>query len=228
MPSPPVLAPLAPRIPHDLTPLRADTLTDDTAWNQARVDGDAGGVSAEDVEISESHLERARLTGSGLERARLTDVLIDGCDLSGTVLESAVLTRVELRGCRLSGFVATRADLRHVRFVDCRMDAASFRMAKGTRVAFEGCDLGDADFTSVSFEHARWFDCQLRAAEFSRAKVVGARLHGSALDAIKGAEHLKGVVVDSGQIVPLALRVFAALGVTVDDERESATPPPAR
>jgi hypothetical protein len=47
----------------------------------------------------------------------------------------------------------------------------------------------------------------------------GARFHGSSLADIRGGEYLRDIVIDSSQILPLALRVFAALGIQVDDDR---------
>jgi hypothetical protein len=36
---------------------------------------------------------------------------------------------------------------------------------------------------------------------------------------IRGAEYLRGIVIDSSQVLPLAVRVFAGLGIRVEDER---------
>jgi hypothetical protein len=67
---------------------------------------------------------------------------------------------------------------------------------------------------------ACFFDCDLSEAEFSQAVLPGARFHGSSLADIKGGEYLRDIVIDSSQVLPLALRVFLALGIRVDDERE--------
>jgi hypothetical protein len=63
------------------------------------------------------------------------------------------------------------------------------------------------------------FDCDLNGADFSQAVLPGAKFQGSSLAEIKGGEYLRDVVIDSSQVLPLALRVFSALGIRVDDER---------
>ena len=43
-------------------------------------------------------------------------------------------------------------------------------------------------------------------------------LHGSTVDRLKGAESLQGLTIGSDQLVPLALPILAARGITVDDD----------
>jgi hypothetical protein len=43
-------------------------------------------------------------------------------------------------------------------------------------------------------------------------------LHGSVVDRMKGAEALRGCTIGSDQLVPLALPILAARGITVDDD----------
>ena len=52
----------------------------------------------------------------------------------------------------------------------------------------------------------------------------GARFHGSSLADIKGGEYMRDVVIDSAQVLPLALRVFAGLGIRIEEERETPGP----
>jgi uncharacterized protein YjbI with pentapeptide repeats len=92
-------------------------------------------------------------------------------------------------------------------------------MVAGERVEFDGCHLGRSDFYAARLSSARLVDSDLTEAEFSKADLPEARLHGSRLDGIKGAVYLKGVVADSSQVLPLAMSVFAALHITIDDER---------
>jgi hypothetical protein len=81
-------------------------------------------------------------------------------------------------------------------------------------------NLRGAEFSAGRFTSACFFDCDLSEAEFSQAKVPGTRFHGSSLSDIKGGEYLRDIVIDSSQVLPLALRVFSALGIRVDDERD--------
>jgi hypothetical protein len=216
-------APARPQLPADFAEPPEQRLTDELEWHAASVRGDFSGQVATDVEITESHMIEARLVGVEVERLRVTDVIFDDCDLSGALLMDAVLTRVELRRCRMSGLVIAGARLRDVRFVECKLDDANFRMTTSERVEFDRTILRSSDFYAATLGSARFFDCDLTMAQFSRAELRGARLHGSALDDILGAESLAGVTIDSGQIVPLGLRLFAALGIEVDDNRDQLT-----
>jgi hypothetical protein len=56
--------------------------------------------------------------------------------------------------------------------------------------------------------------------EFSAADLEGAFLHGSVLEGVRGGGILRRVVIGTDQVVPLALSVFAALGIRVDDDAE--------
>jgi uncharacterized protein YjbI with pentapeptide repeats len=98
-------------------------------------------------------------------------------------------------------------------------------MSTWERCWFDGVDLTGADFTGADLTGAGLVGCRLVDVELSKATLQGARLHGSVLDAVRGGDSLRGTVIGSDQIVPVAVPLFAALGITVDDaaaeERES-------
>ncbi len=211
--------PNEPRIAPHLEPLIDATLDHDDEWTGVSGGGDLARIEAEDVEIHESSLVNLRLTGATLDRARISDVRFADCELSGTTLDEATLTRVEFRNCRMSGFVASRARLRDVRFVECRLDTASFRMAVTERIAFEDCDLVDADFYDAKLaDGATFVRSDLTRASIDRASLAGARFGGSTLAELRGAPSLAGAAIDMSQLVPVALAVFASLGIVVDDD----------
>ncbi len=168
------------------------------------------------------HLDGERLVGADYEHATILDCRFVGCDLSASVLREAVLHRVEFRSCRLSAANFSGAKLRDVRFVECKLDDANFRMAVGEKVGFDDCVLTASDFYAASLPGAVLARCELTGAEFSKCQLLGADLRGSRIDAIKGAIDLSGVIIDSAQIIPLALSMFAALSVTIDDEPASS------
>ncbi len=218
-------APSPPQLPADFEDAPDKPLPDDLEWHQVRVRGDFSGQVARAVDVTESHIVGARLVGVEVDRLRITDTVVDDCDLSGAVLTAAVLTRVEFRKCRMSGLVAAAAHLRDVRFVECKLDDANFRMTTSERVEFDRTILRTADFYAAKLRSARFWSCDLALAQFSKADLHGARLHGSALADVLGAESFTGVTVETAQVLPLALRLFAALDITVDDEpRDSADP----
>jgi uncharacterized protein YjbI with pentapeptide repeats len=117
----------------------------------------------------------------------------------------------------MSGFGLALGRLRDVRFVDCRLDGANLRMVDAERVGFEGCQLTEADGYGAKAVDVSFTDCDLTGAELSQATLTGARFLRSRLADLRGATALAGAVIDSGQIVPLALGLFAALEITVED-----------
>jgi uncharacterized protein YjbI with pentapeptide repeats len=67
---------------------------------------------------------------------------------------------------------------------------------------------------------AQFLDCDLTAAVFSQSELAGVRLHGSNLEGLKGAIQLRTAIIDSTQLLPLALGILAALDIEINDERE--------
>ena len=116
-----------------------------------------------------------------------------------------------------AGLVLSDAQLRDVRFVGCKLDGANFRFAQMTQVVFEGCSLVDADFAGATFDTVTFDRCNLRDSDFSQATAASTRLHGSAVDGLRGASGLAGITIDTTQVTPLALGVFSELGITIDD-----------
>jgi uncharacterized protein YjbI with pentapeptide repeats len=194
-------------------------LEDDAEWSRLEIDGDFSAEVATRVDVSECHITAASFTSSDLPRSRIGDTVFDSCELSGAAFHGAALTRVEFRECRMRGFSLAEAQLRDVTFFDCRLDEADLRMAVGERVAFERCSLTGADLYAARLAQLRLYDCDLTGMELSQADMTGARLHGSTLADLRGARYLGGVVIDSDQVIPLALAMFDATGVTVDDDR---------
>jgi len=205
-------------VPDGLEPLQGE-LDDDTSWRGVQVSGDVAIHGAPDhVEIEESRCRQIRLTGCELSHLRATDVVFEDCELSGVVLSSATFLRVELSRCRLSGLVAPGLKAKDVRFVECKIDEANFRMSSWERCELTDCELPGADFYSAHLTRTRLLRCNLARVEVSKARLDGVALHGSAVDSIRGADALRGVVIGSDQVTALALPVFAALGIVVDDE----------
>ena len=213
---------LPPRIDDVLEPVDVGGLADGDGVTRSLITGEATGLEAADLDITESRLVGCVLTAAVLERIRLTDVVLEGCELSGARLDEAALTRVEWRDCRLSGLDLTDAKLRDVRFSYCPLDGGTFRMVGTELVEFEDVNLEGADFTAAKLGGARFFGCDLTGVEFSHADLRKARLHGSTVLDLKGAGYLKGVVIDSVQVIPLAPQVLRALSISVDDERDGS------
>ena len=204
--------------------LRAD-LSD--GWSEDLVDeadiadgvlvGDFSGRDASDVVLTGCRIEDAQLVGAALRHSHLTDCVVTACDLSGLVLAGCVCTRVEFRDCRLSGLQAASSRFRDVGFFGCRMDGANFRMTTWERAEFEACDLVDADFYAAVLPASRFLRCDLSDVQLAKSSLTGSRLHASTLDRLKGADALRGVTISGDAVLPVALALFSALEMTVDD-----------
>ena len=211
----------APRLPAELTPLADPSLDDGTDWEGLDITGEVGGPHEVDfVEIAASRLAHVRLTGRHFDHLRLVDVLIEDCELSAVTLTAAHLTRVEFRRCRLSGLVGSTLEAHHIRFTECKADESTFRMTSWKAAEFRDVDLRNADFHASTFRGVRFLGCNLSGADMSKASTAGTALHGSTVENIRGADSLRGAVIGSDQVLPLAFPVFAALGIVVDDDHD--------
>ena len=199
--------------------LHSPDLTDGTEWAGVEITGEIGGEAEVDsVDVTASRLANLRLTGRRIDGLRMVDVLVEDCELSGFTMPAAYLRRVEFRRCRLSGLSAPNLRAHHVRFTDCRADGASFRMSTWNTCELSEVNLSDVDFLEAKLAGVHLLGCDLTEADFSRATTSAVALHGSTLEGIKGAGNLRGAVIAGDQVLGLALRVFASLGIMVDDD----------
>jgi len=221
-------APAPPDVPQRLDTRRGLRLAELESVSESEIDGSFTGQSADALDLRRSRLTRCALTSCRIHRLQLTDVVVDGCDWSGADLEEATLTRVHFRECRMSGVTMARASVRDVLFSDCRIDDANLRMCDLERVTFDRADLRLADLMGSTFKHVRLFDCDLSGADVSGLVARGTRLHGSVVTDLKGVGDLRGVVIDSTQLIPLGVQIVGALGIIVEDEREPEPAPRRR
>jgi len=213
--------PEAPRLPEVGPDPSGIVLQGGAELAGARISGDFADSSCRGMIVEESLIVGASLARADLGAVRMIDVVVEGADLSGVDLDGASLTRVEFRDCRLSGAEFPQAHLSDVVFSECKLDRVNFRMSRTDRVVFSHSILGWAEFSASHLVDTRFFDCDLTGSDWASSTVAGTRFLGSTLDDLTGAQSLRGAVVDSGQLLPLALRVFADLGIRVDDERDT-------
>jgi uncharacterized protein YjbI with pentapeptide repeats len=121
----------------------------------------------------------------------------------------------------MSGALIPRGKMQDVTFSEVKLDQVNFRMVEGERVVFDHVNLERSEFYSAHLKAACFFDCNLSGADVSQVKLPGARFHGSVLSEIKGGEYLRDVVIEAGQILPLAHGVFAGLNIRVEDDRDA-------
>jgi uncharacterized protein YjbI with pentapeptide repeats len=211
-------------LPDALTELNGSSAPDEAAIAGSRLRGDFTDSWGEDHSLERSRMVQAQLIGAASSRLRALDVRIEGSDLSGSDFDESSFTRVVFHECRLSGAVFSRCSFRDVLFSGCRLNQTNFAMSETSNVMFEDSDLRESDFYAANLGGTRFFDCNLSGAQFSKATTTGVRFHGSTLTGLKGAQALAGAVIESSQVLPVALALLADLGIGVDDERDPPVP----
>ncbi|WP_165485449.1 pentapeptide repeat-containing protein [Protofrankia symbiont of Coriaria ruscifolia] len=213
------------RLPEELVLFDGD-ISSETFLDGVLVESPADGrqpTPAEplvDVELTNSLLRSARLTGRTFRRLHCRNVVFDGCDLSGVILHGSKMNAVEFHRCRLSGMVFGGARLADVLFSNCKMDVVNLRMVEGRFLEFRESDLRELDLYGASITNLRIHDSDVSSADLSTSSLAGdVRLHGSRLRELKGTESLTGAVIGTEQLMDVAMMLFAASGITVDDER---------
>jgi uncharacterized protein YjbI with pentapeptide repeats len=180
------------------------------------IEGDA----LDDLELTRCVVEGVRLTARSARRLRLTDVVLRDCELSGADLQEARLLRVRVERCRAEGLDAGFMRSTDVVFAETKLTGAGFRMTSWERSAFEGCDLRRAELLEATLDHVEVSGCDLTEADVTRARLTEVCFRATRLDDLVGATALAGATVDTTQLVPLALALFAALRIRLDDGAE--------
>jgi uncharacterized protein YjbI with pentapeptide repeats len=183
------------------------------------VDWDGGTPGAADgVEILRSRLTAVSLTGLELDQLRLVDVELIECELSGAVLTGARWERVVLRRCRMSGLVAAELTASDVRLEQCKADQAWLRSSVLDRCELVDTDLSGGDLYGAQVTRSAFRRCDLTELDVSASRFEDVSLHGSTVDRLRGADALRGCTIGSDQLVPLAVPILLAKGITVDDD----------
>ncbi len=200
-------------------------LGDELDLNDAVITGDFTGADLSSLAFSRCRLDHVALTGCHLLRASLVDCVVVDAELSGAVLEECRFERVEFQRCRLSGVQAQGSRFRDTAMLDCKADGGNFRMTVWESGELCDSNLIESDFYGAQLLDCRIHGCDLSNVELSKATLTGSRMHRSRLDGVRGGDSLRGVTIGSDQIIPVALAIFAAVGVRVDDDPDSVDRP---
>ena len=196
-----------------------EELVDDDVWSMVLATGDYVGQRAEGMEMGDVVVRGGRWSGVVLDGWRAFSVAFEDCDLSGlSLLDEAVLQNVTFTRCRLSGANFAGARLRGVTFTGCKLDDMNLRMVDAEKVVIDDAVLVGADLHAVKFNDVRVRGCDLRGSDWSKATLKAVDLRGSRLEDIRGADRLRGVTIDSSQVVPLAHSLAVALELTIEDD----------
>ena len=189
------------------------------AGGQAEEVDDLGDL--DDLELTGCVVEGVRLTARSVRRARLTDVVLRDCELSGVDLSEARLIRVRIERCRAEGLEAGMVRADDVVAVGSLLTRANFRMSGWERASFDDCDLRQAELQDANLAGVAFDGCDLTRADLTRAQCSAVGFRNSRLEDLVGATALAGTSIDSAQLVPVALSIFAALKITLDAEAGS-------
>jgi uncharacterized protein YjbI with pentapeptide repeats len=155
--------------------------------------------------------------GGRLRKSRFTDVTLREVRFVATDLAETGWQDTTATGCALAGVQAFSAALRRVVFRDGKLDSVNLRQATFTDVAFEDCVLRDVDFGGATLLRVSFAGCALTGADFTKATCTEVDLRGARLGITAGYESLRGVTIDSVQLVGLAPYLARHLGITVAD-----------
>ncbi len=178
---------------------------------------DALGCSAANMTIDESILERVMFVQAKLEKFGLSDVLLKGCDFSAATCADGSWLRVHVKGGRLTGVDLSNAALKDVIFEDCKLDLANFRASKLTRVQFVRCHLKETDFQMATLNNVSFVSSELEKVAFSRVTLKNVDARTSQLFDIRGWSSLKGLTIDSMQLVGVAPELANEIGLQIED-----------
>jgi uncharacterized protein YjbI with pentapeptide repeats len=184
-------------------------------------DANAGGSR-----VTESAFTGVTFDGGRMRRARLSDVWFGETRMVAFDLAESSLTDVWFSGCVFAGSQAFALTTRRVTFRDCKLDSVNFRDCKLTDVLFDDCMLRDVDFGSAKLTRVRFPGCTLSGADFTKASCTDVDLRRARLGAgapgdagiRAGYDSLRGVRIDTVQLMTLAPLLAHHLGIIVEDD----------
>lgn len=175
---------------------------------------DLSGMRLLDGRVRSVHAESARVNGLDARSVELAN-----CELGGLQWTGGKLSRTRFDGCKLLGARFENVTLDNVVFSDCLLDYAMMTRIRATGpVLFVRCSLREAEFRGCNLAHCLFDDCNLGLTDFGPGGYRGLDLRGNDLSGIRGAHHLRRVVLDRGQLLQLAEALAADLEVGFGDD----------
>jgi uncharacterized protein YjbI with pentapeptide repeats len=176
-----------------------------------------------DLDAGSGRIARARLigvglTGSRLRALRMTDVLLEAIEGSNADWAGSHLRRVAFLNCRITGLSLGESELEDVLFRGCKFNLGNLRFVKASRVTFEDCVLVDTDVQGAEIEDTRFTRCQMIRTDFDKAKLKNVDLRTNELRLTGGVDALSGTIIDTPQLMDLALPLAQAAGISVEDD----------
>ncbi|MDJ0677795.1 MAG: pentapeptide repeat-containing protein [Calothrix sp. MO_167.B42] len=129
------------------------------------------------MNLSNSNLERADLSGANLPGINLQESNLQNANLAGANLEGANLTRANLKGANLSRANLKGAILKQSNLNNSNLYGANFEHADFSKASLEGIRA-----LWAKFNHADFYRAKLQSANFNRAQLMGADFYQANLE----------------------------------------------
>lgn len=205
-----------PELPNELKLQTFDDLTNDQTVEDSLFSKlDVNQVDAIDTKIFNSKISGCTILDSNFQGSRWRDVVVESTNLSTTKNSDCIISRVKFDSCRLQGIDFNVSELSDVVFINCNLDLSNFRRAKLRRIKFENCSLVDADFMSCGLRDIIFDGFDLEQANFDESIKKDVDMSNSQIINIKNIGSLKGVTIDSMQLISLAPELARILGIKV-------------
>jgi uncharacterized protein YjbI with pentapeptide repeats len=206
-------APVAPELPAQLEPADLGELVEEARLEGVELSGAFAGA-ARSATITESRVTGS-LAAAQLHQLHAVDVAIGSGDLANADLRGANFTRVHVSQSRLTGVQLLESTLHDVTFDGCRLEFSALAGARIDRVLFRDCDLRDVTLEQARLRDVRFERCDLSGAAFGQAELHRVELDACRLEGIRSITDLRGATMPWSDIVGLAGRFAAALGIGV-------------
>ncbi|MFV0557361.1 MAG: pentapeptide repeat-containing protein [Enterococcus sp.] len=177
------------------------------------IEQDQSYLTANNLVIKHSQLEKVSLRNARLERFEASDVLFSHCDFANLECFGASFRRVIFQNCKLTGTNFAESYLQDCQFIDCLADLASFSNTKQRVVTFTGCDLKDTDFYEMEWKNLILDHNRLSGSNWYRTSLANLNFSSNQFEQITlSTEQLKGLIVNQEQ----ALVIAGGLGLRID------------
>ena len=210
------VAPEPPGLPDDLPAAEVPPELHDVVLERCLIENlDLSNRETSRLEVLESRLVQADLSGSNLTGGAARDLIAIGGSWANSRADGARLSRVQFENVRLTGISLANSSIQDATFVECRVDLASFRFAKLERVRFESCRMEEADFYDVRFSSVLFEDCALTGALWAGAAFTRSEIRRCDLSGGMNMDRLRGVRMPWPDVINAAGDFAAAVGIEI-------------
>ncbi|MEO8105150.1 MAG: pentapeptide repeat-containing protein [Candidatus Saccharibacteria bacterium] len=175
----------------------------------------AESVTAKYSQLHQVVFEKCHLIEADLEATACSDAVIKDSDFSAVKIASSKITRLHAANNRMPGINLSDSELTDITFDGCNLNLANFRMSKLRRIKFTRCSLVEADFVGSELREIIFEDCELEKVNFYQVKVKNVDFSGSHINGLGGWQSLKGVTIDSLQLLSVAGELAGELGLKI-------------